>query len=183
MELDAIPIVRSSRRTVGIYLRADGTVEARAPRRMPVREVRRFLAEHADWIETHTAKLRALPAVEPLTDAELADLRRRAKPLFAARAAHFAPLVGVEYGSVSVRCQRTRWGSCGSNGNLSFNCLLLLAPPEVLDSVVVHELCHRLHMDHSPAFYAAVRRVLPDYDQQSAWLRANGPTLQRRVRR
>ena len=183
MNPDEIPIVRSSRRTVGIYLRIDGTVEARAPRRMSVRDVRRFLAEHMDWIEKHTAKLRALPPAELLTDAELDDLRKRAKPLFAARAAHFAPLVGVEYGSVSVRCQRTRWGSCGSNGSLSFNLLLLLAPPEVLDSVVVHELCHRLHMNHSSAFYADVRRVLPDYDRCAAWLRANGPALQRRVRR
>ena len=80
-------------------------------------------------------------------------------------------------------CQKmsTRWGSCSSKGNLNFNCLLLLAPPEVLDSVVVHELCHRKEMNHSPAFWREVYRVFPKYDEADRWLKENGPVLTARL--
>ena len=65
------------------------------------------------------------------------------------RVRYYAPLIGVTYGKITIRNQRTRWGSCSSKGNLNFNCLLMLAPPEALDSVVVYELCHRKEMNHS----------------------------------
>ncbi|MBQ1233170.1 MAG: M48 family metallopeptidase, partial [Clostridia bacterium] len=81
------------------------------------------------------------------------------------------------------RTQKTRWGSCSSKGNLNFNCLLLLAPPEVLDCIVVHELCHRKQMNHSSAFYAEVLRVMPDYHTRHAWLKKNGTALMGRVNR
>ena len=68
-------------------------------------------------------------------------------------------------------------GSCSSKGNLNFNCLLMLAPPKVLDSVVVHELCHRKEMNHSKRFYAEVLRVFPDYWAQDKWLKENGNIL------
>ncbi|MBR0136778.1 MAG: M48 family metallopeptidase, partial [Clostridia bacterium] len=68
-----------------------------------------------------------------------------------------------------------------SKGNLNFNCLLMLTPPEIIDSVVVHELCHLKHMNHSPRFYAEVRRVFPDYDRQSKWLKQNGPAIMLRM--
>ena len=90
------------------------------------------------------------------------------------RVRHFAPLIGVDYGRITIRCQRTRWGSCSAKGNLSFNCLLMLLPNEVVDSVVVHELCHRKHMNHSPLFYAEIERVFPEYRKCSKWLKENG---------
>ncbi|MDY3888895.1 MAG: M48 family metallopeptidase, partial [Agathobacter sp.] len=79
------------------------------------------------------------------------------------RVAYFADIMGVDYGRITIRMQKTRWGSCSSKGNLNFNCLLMLAPPEVIDYVVVHELCHRKEMNHSKAFWREVERVLPDY--------------------
>ena len=79
------------------------------------------------------------------------------------RVRHYAPLVGVSFGRITIRNQRSLWGSCSAKGNLNFNCLLMLTPPEVIDSVIVHELCHRKEMNHSKAFYAEVRRVFPDY--------------------
>ena len=88
----------------------------------------------------------------------------------------------MEYGRVTIRAQRTRWGSCTARGDLSFNCLLMLAPPEAIDSVVVHELCHRRHMDHSPAFYTEVLRAFPDYHEWQRWLKENGPVLLARAR-
>ena len=93
----------------------------------------------------------------------------------------WAPTVGKSYGRVTIREQRTRWGSCSAQGNLNFNCLLMLAPPEVLDSVVVHELCHRKEPNHSKRFYAEVLRVLPDYRARQKWLKENGHRLLARL--
>lgn len=113
----------------------------------------------------------------PLTDAELSRLKAEAAGVFRDRVEHFAPAVGVKYGRITVRAQRTRWGSCSAKGNLNFNCLLLLAPPEVLDSVVVHELCHLKELNHSKRFYNEVLRVFPEYRRWNGWLRENGHTL------
>ena len=173
-------LIRSRRRTFSIEVRA-GKVLVRAPLRASRIAVERFVASRSGWIEGQLARYRAsceaLPGLAPLTREDLAALTERARAVIPARVAYYAPLVGVTYNRVTIRCQKTRWGSCSSKGNLNFNCLLLLAPPEVLDSVVVHELCHRLVMDHSPRFYAQVRRVFPEYDLRNDWLRRNGQAL------
>ena len=176
-------LIRSKRKTLSVQVKPDGSVIVRAPLRYPRREIDRSLRERADWIRVHREKMLKLQAekeehrVNALTDAQLRDLKRRASIAFPERTAHFAPLVGVTYGRITIRSQKTRWGSCSSKGNLNFNCLLLLAPPEVLDYVVVHELCHRKFMNHSPRFWAEVERVLPDYRIHRKWLRDNGPRL------
>ena len=85
--------------------------------------------------------------------------------------------MGVTYGRISIREQKTRWGSCSSKGNLNFNWRLIFAPPEVLDYVVVHELAHRKEMNHSKAFYAIVESIMPDYRKWKKWLKENGGTL------
>ena len=79
--------------------------------------------------------------------------------------------------SQSIRTMRSRWGSCSREGNISLNCLLMLAPPEVRDATVVHELCHRRHMDHSRAFYQEVEHYCPGYRKTSRWLKEHGPAL------
>ena len=116
-----------------------------------------------------------------LTRQEIEALAREAARVIPERVAYFAPKVGVTYGRITIRNQRSRWGSCSSKGNLNFNCLLMLAPPEVLDSVVVHELCHRLEMNHSKRFYAHVLRVYPDYYRDHKWLKEHGTELMRRM--
>ena len=112
-----------------------------------------------------------------LTDTELRDLARHAKEVLPEIAAHYAPLVGVDYGRITIRAQRTRWGSCSAQGNLNFNCLLMLTPDDVMEYVVVHELCHRKEMNHSARFWAEVERVLPDYRRSRQWLKENGSGL------
>ena len=170
-------LIRSDRRTLSVQLKEDGTPLVRAPLRMSVPTIERFLREHWDWVEKQQAKLAARPKAERMMEDELAALKARARGVFIARCAYYAPLVGVRFGQISVRSQHTKWGSCTAKGNLNFNCLLLLAPPEVLDYVVVHELCHRLEMNHSPRFWAEVQRVLPDYASARRWLKQNGGAL------
>lgn len=87
----------------------------------------------------------------------------------------------MTYGRISIRKQKTRWGSCSREGNLNFNSLLMMAPPEVLDYVVVHELCHRLEMNHSARFWAQVEKVIPDYRKPRKWLKEHGSQLMLRM--
>ena len=108
-------------------------------------------------------------------------MAEKALKLIPERVRHYAQLLGVTYGSITIRNQKTKWGSCSSKGNLNFNCLLMAAPPEVVDSVVVHELCHRLHMNHSKEFYAEIYRIFPEYDKWDKWLKENGTLLIRRM--
>ena len=175
-------LIRSSRKTLGLQIK-DGKVIVRAPMRMPKAAIHAFVIKHADWIEAHLAKAAVGQSLPKLSERELEELAEQAKRTIPARVAHYAAMLGVEYGRITIRTQKTRWGSCSSKGNLNFNCLLMLAPPEVLDSVVVHELCHRKHMNHSAAFYAEIARVMPDYKARHAWLKQNGAALMNRVAR
>ena len=178
----AYTLIRSDRKTVGMQIK-DGKVIVRAPRRLSKAVIDAFVSEHEDWARKHLAKSVEAQNVPKLTDAELHALADRALQVIPARVAHYASLLGVSYGRIAIRAQKTKWGSCSSKGNLNFNCLLMLAPPEVLDSVVVHELCHRKHMNHSAAFYAEIARVMPDYKARHAWLKQNGNALMNRVER
>ena len=85
--------------------------------------------------------------------------------------------MGVTYGKITIRHQKTRWGSCSGTGNLNFNCLLMLVPEQVLDYVVVHELCHRKEMNHSPRFWKEVEAIFPEYREARKWLKDHGGSL------
>ena len=110
-------------------------------------------------------------------DAYIKELADKARIFIPERVKYYAEVIGVDYGRITIRCQKTRWGSCSSKGNLNFNCLLMLMPSEVIDYVVVHELCHRRVMDHSARFWAEVEREYPDYRRQIQWLNAEGEAL------
>ena len=174
----------SDRKSIGLSVK-DGQLIVRAPRRTSRADIEKAIAGHVEWIEKTIAKQAAAKEADKdipkLTEKELRALAEQALNVIPARVKHFAPLVGVTYGRITIRNQKTRWGSCSGKGNLNFNCLLMLAPSEVRDSVVVHELCHLKHMDHSSAFYAEVRRVMPDYDKHHAWLKEHGHTLIKRL--
>ena len=174
--------VRSDRRTLALQIK-DGELLVRAPRRMSERQIADFVASHEDWIEKHLTRAQRVSDVVPLTEDELEVLVREAKRVIPARVAYFAERIGVSYGRVTIRRQRTRWGSCNAKGDLNFNALLLLVPPEVLDAIVVHELCHRKEMNHSRAFYDAVLSAYPAYPTHHAWLKENGRLLLARLPR
>ena len=175
----SVLLVRSSRKTLAVQIRADGTVIARAPLRMPKDRILYFLSEKASWISMQQGRMRERENMRQqarihLDAAQEKELRERAKSVLAQRTAYFARQVGVTYGRITVRDQKTRWGSCSQTGNLNFNFRLILAPSEVLDYVVVHELCHRRQMNHSAQFWQEVAQVLPDYRKRKAWLTENG---------
>ena len=176
-------VIRSSRRTVSLQIVPGGEVLVRCPKRMSNADIRRFVESKSGWIEKHLEKRTAAARLPVFTDEQLQVLARQARQTIPERVAHFAPLVGVTYGRITIRSQHTLWGSCSGKGNLSFNCLLMLTPPEVLDYVVVHELCHRKEMNHSARFWAEVEHVLPDYEIQRKWLRENGTALISRLER
>lgn len=172
-------VIYSSRKTVSIEIKPDGQILVRAPRGMSREQIEYFVQKHAAWIRKHVEEAHdRLPEesaqAHRLSEKEirqLADLAVRAIPQ---RVQYFASKMGVTYGRITIRNQKTRWGSCSSKGNLNFNCLLMLTTPDVLDYVVVHELCHRKQMNHSALFWAEVEKVLPDYRRPKKWLRDNG---------
>ena len=180
-----IEVIRSRRKTMSAEIEPDGHVKVRAPMRLANAEIERFLTEKSAVIEKHVQKRIAenekLSETRPFTEAEIRKMAEEASGIIPRRVAYFAERMGVKYNRITIRNQKTRWGSCTSGGNLNFNCLLVKTPPEVLDSVVVHELCHILHHDHSKAFYAEVYRVFPEYDRCDSWLKENGRLLIRRM--
>lgn len=169
-------IIRSARKTIGIQIMPDGSVVVRCPKRMRQDDVKRFVESKSDWIEKHLVG-RDLAAPEKLNEQELKILREKTRKLVTERVKHYAATIGVHYNQIAIRTQRTRWGSCSSKGNLNFNCLLGLTPPEVLEYVVVHELCHLIEMNHSKQFWDAVERIIPDYKVHRKWLKDNGNKL------
>jgi predicted metal-dependent hydrolase len=167
-------LIRADRKTISIRITPEGEILVRAPRFMPDADIRRFVASKGPWIEKHLSDQKT---VTPLTQEQIRELARQALDIIPQRVAHFAPMLGVTYGRITIRNQRSRWGSCSAQGNLNFNCLLMLCPAEVVDYVVIHELCHRKHMDHSPAFWAEVGQICPEWRRYRDWLRDNGGAL------
>ena len=169
-------LIRSSRKTISLQMTPSGQLVVRCPNRMKKAEVDAFVQSKEDWIRRHLPDL-STGALPPFTAGELQKMGREAVADLPARAARLAAAAGVSYGRITIRKQRTRWGSCSSKGNLNFNCLLMLAPEEVRDYVVIHELCHRRHMNHSAAFWTEVERIMPDYREHRKWLKENGGAL------
>ena len=173
-------IIRSDRKTVALQIKA-GEVTVRAPRAMRDDEIAAFVARHADWIRKKLATFSSKPSGSAITEEGMRLLVKRAHEIIPPRVQYYAAIIGVEYNRIAIRHQKTKWGSCSGKKNLNFNCLLLLTPTEVMDSVIVHELCHLKHMNHSKAFYQEVLRVCPNYKQYDRWLKQNGGDLIRRM--
>lgn len=172
-------IIYSSRKSLAIQVTADGQVKVRAPKYIANSVIDNFLSEKEDWILKHIKKAAETPAPEhpPLSDAERQRYIQIARDIFTHKTAYYASIMHVTYGRISIREQRTRWGSCSSAGNLNYNWRLIFAPEDVLNYIVVHELAHRREMNHSKAFYDIVESVLPDYKKSRKWLLENGQLL------
>ena len=178
-------LIRTSRKTIAIQITLDGDVTVRAPRDCEKAEIDDLIRDRREWIEEKRAEFLAqkrecekkqeqFPKITPESEREF---RRLAKEKIPKRVALFAEQVGVDYGKITIKDTKSRWGRCSYQGNLNFCWRLILAPEEVLDYIVVHELCHRLEMNHSARFWAEVKRVLPEYEKSKEWLKENGLAL------
>ena len=183
-----IQIIRSKRKTLGLEVKYDGTVTARVPMRASKRIIEKFIQEHGGWIirkrqewslagrdgeniKNRQEGSRAVDPAKVLPAVETREGKEKIQHLIEERVSYYVRLMGVTYNRITIRNQKTRWGSCSSQGNLNFNNRLLFVPEELLDYVVVHELAHRKEMNHSRAFWNVVGTYLPDYKERRAKLR------------
>ena len=174
-------IKRSRRRTISVEISEDAEVIVRAPNRVPLYEIERFVEANRNWIKDHKDKIEARNAKTDargrMTENELSALTDLAEAYIPDRVRYFAESLGVTYEKITIRNQKTLWASCTSKGNLSFNCLLMKVPENIRDYVIVHELCHRFEMNHSAKFWRHVEEVLPDYRTSRKWLKIEGAKI------
>ena len=185
-----IEIIRSGRKTISIEITRELKVLVRAPYGVRSKDIQRLVEEKSLWIEKHMGLMKnkvetadnQKESVKKFTEKEIRQLADQALKIIPERVAHYAPIIGVHVVKITIRNQVSRWGSCSSKGNLNFNCLLMLTPPDVIDYVVVHELCHRKELNHSANFWSEVSQVLPNYKVPKKWLKDNGTALIQRLR-
>ena len=163
-----ISVIRSARKSLGLEVRDANTVLARIPTRVSDRELKAFVENHRSWILEKTEvmaereeKRKSTPAPPPELLSKTDRMKIQLK--IGKRVRHYCEAMGVTVGYVTVKDQKTRWGSCSAKGNVNFNYQLAFLPEELLDYVVIHELAHRRHMNHSRAFWAEVEKYCPDY--------------------
>ena len=163
-----ISVIRSARKSLGLEVRDANTVLARIPTRASYRELKAFVENHRSWILEKTEvmaereeKRKSTPAPPPELLSKTDRMKIQLK--IGKRVRHYCEAMGVTVGYVTVKNQKTRWGSCSAKGNVNFNYQLAFLPDELLDYVVIHELAHRRHRNHSRAFWAEVEKYCPDY--------------------
>ena len=180
-----IVVIRSDRRSFAIEIGRDKKIKVRVPRRASKAQIEEMLKAKHDWIlktldkieQRNTAEAREYEEAEQLSSEEVKKLKKEARNHLASLTEYWAEKIGVSYGRISIRGQKTRWGSCSSKGNLNYNYLLILCPDDVIEYVVIHELCHRIYMNHSKRFWEKIEEFCPNYRQARKWLKQNGNSL------
>ena len=165
-------LIRAKRRTMSLQLDRDGRAVVRAPYGVKKEFIDRFIAEHEGWLARAREKQqnRRLAHPEP-TDEERKALIARAKEYLPMRVDYWSGIMGLTPTGLKITSARTRFGSCSGKNSLCFSWRLMQYPPEAIDYVVVHELAHIRHHDHSPAFYALIERYMPDWRERMKLLK------------
>ncbi len=166
-------IIFSKRKTLSLSVNADGKVLVRAPLKTGKKYIEDFVSEHQAWIEKAKARVENKKySLKEASPEEEKALRKQAREILPVKVRYFASLIGVTPGRITVTGARTRFGSCSGKNNLSFSFYLMRFPDEVIDYVVVHELCHILQHNHSKEFYKEIEKILPDYKEREKLLRS-----------
>ena len=165
-------IIRSRRRTMALEVRRDGTVLVRAPQSAGTAAIARFVGSHEAWIAEKQERMRLRAQAHPEPSAEQAkQYRQLAERVLPEKVAGWSRVMGVQPTALRISSARTRFGSCSGKNSITFSWRLMQYPDEAVEYVVVHELCHIRHHDHSAAFWAEVARYMPDYRQRREWLK------------
>lgn len=160
-------IIRSKRETTAIEVTRDGRVIVRAPMWAKRDEIERFVQSNAAWIEKAAAKQEARRANHPEpTEEEREALIARAREVLPRRTAYYAKVMGLVPTGITITGAKTRFGSCSSKNRISYSWRLMQYPAAAIDYVVVHELAHIVHKNHSKDFYKLVEHYLPDYKER-----------------
>lgn len=177
IEDKTIPVVleRKERKTLSIGIQEDGSLMIKAPLYMNKETIERFLNQKRYWIYKQAKRMEDNRKNQIVYSREQESvLRQQARIKLTERTDYYKKILGVEYKRIRIADQKTRWGSCSSTGTISYNWHLVLLPDAILDYVVVHELCHLQHMNHSKDFWDLVECILPDYRSRRKWLKENG---------
>jgi len=164
-------LIRTRRKTLAIHIK-ECRVIVRAPIRTPVREIDRFVASKTKWIEKHLTEQRkraeqhaALMPGEAEKKRLISFYKRQAEKIIPDRVAYFARLIGARPTDIRIGSAKRSWGSCSSSGKLTFSWRLMMASPDAIDYVIVHELAHLKHLNHSKAFWSIVERIMPNWKE------------------
>ena len=165
-------VIRSRRRTIALEITRQGTALVHAPLHAADADIARFVDSHRAWLDKHLAARQSYMAAHPEPSAEQAALwRRQAAEQLPPLVRLWAQRMGVQPAGITITAARTRFGSCSGKNRLSFSLYLMAYPPDAIEYVVVHELAHIRHHDHSPAFYREVVTYLPDWKRRRDLLR------------
>jgi len=167
-------LIRSNRRTLSLSVERDGTVLVRAPLRMPQKDIDRFVLSHENWIKLHSERVQQRLDFEKKhfsSPEQIAALTAQAKRILPQKTEYWAKCMGVTPTGIRITSAKTRFGSCSAKDSICYSCRLMAYPEETWDYVVVHELSHILHKNHSREFYACIARFLPDWKRREALLR------------
>lgn len=163
-------LLRSDRRTLALQVTREGHVVVRAPRRLAQSVIDGFVRSKAGWIARQLERQRQRPPRPEPTAEELAALKARAAARIVPMVERWSRRTGLVPTGVKITAARTRYGSCSGKNSLCFSCFLADCPPEAVEAVVVHELCHIREKNHGPRFYALLEGFLPDYRARRALL-------------
>lgn len=164
-------IIRSRRKTVSIEVSHECRVIVRAPLKMPQREIECFVLKHEAWIENAITKQCEITAnTTKLSAEEINTLYKRAQEILPVRVKYYSELMKLYPVQINITRARKRFGSCSSKKVISFSVLLMAYPLEAIDYVIVHELAHIKHMNHSKEFYELIEEYLPDHNERKKML-------------
>ena len=163
---------RSRRKTVALEINRKCEIIVRAPLHLSKKKIDAFVSSHEEWIEKNLEKMKSRQeSTAELSEDEIKALRKAAKEYLPERTAYFAEVMGVEYTGVKITSAKTRYGSCSAKNSICYSLYLMQKPKEAVDYVVVHELAHTVHHNHSAQFYAFVEKFMPDYKERNRLLK------------